>query len=413
MKRSLALIIPLALVACGKKSSSPAAGSGSGSGSGSAPPTAAAIDAGAAAGAAAATPGAAPRTKPAPLTKAVRAEYRKRLQAGRTLAKAAKWPEAIAELEAALVAIPGDDRALSELSFAAMSSGDADKARAAGRQAVLVATEPKIKAAALYNLGRVEEAKAPAKAAALYKESLALRPNKTVEKRLADLASRGGMTDAAPVCATAMPEAALCGCLHATVADMFEAGDDARCTIEATSVDGWKTVTYGTAPMGEDSVVVAAKVGTGWAVVASLAYVYNPGAFGINEEWTLDKVAEETLGGRTIVRFESTKQRSDSDMGIDEIESETTKNLVVCVRDPKGGAPSCPLDVDTDYTYERDRLGLAEEGELGDVADYQTKGLPIRSETKLSVKLGADGVAQVRVERGRADGAAVGDVKLW
>ena len=70
-----------------------------------------------------------------------------------------------------------DDRALAELSFAAMSAGEQDLARKAGRQAVLTATEPKIRAAALYNLGRVEEPGDPAKAAALYRASLALRPN--------------------------------------------------------------------------------------------------------------------------------------------------------------------------------------------------------------------------------------------
>ncbi|MEZ4403780.1 MAG: hypothetical protein R3B06_27395 [Kofleriaceae bacterium] len=406
MKRTLALVLPLALVACSKKSS-PATGGEVGS----AKPAPAEPGGGAAAvptPTPTPTPGA-PKAKPAPLTKAARAEYRKRLQAGRTLAKAAKWPEAIAELEAALVAIPGDDRALSELSFAAMSAGEADKARKAGHQAVLAATEPKIKAAALYNLGRVEEAKAPAKAAALYKESLALRPNATVEKRLADLATRGGATTVPPPCATPMPEAKLCGCLHATVADMFEPGDDARCTIAATSVDGWKTVTYGMSSIGEDGVVVVAKVGADWAVVATLAHIYNPGAFGISEDWTLDQVTEATVGGRGLVKFESTKLRTDSDMGVDEVEEETTKQLLVCVRDPKGGAPACPLDVATDYSYVRDRLGLAEDGDIDD----PTPGLPIKRQTTLAVTLTDAGVAQVRATRGRPDGATLGDVKLW
>lgn len=414
MNRTRALMFvlaPLAVVACGKKSSTPAAGSGSGS----APPAAVAPAAPATPAAPAKPvdpPPAAVKSKPTPLTKEARAEYRKRLQAGRTLAKAAKWPEAIAELEAALVAIPGDDRALAELSFAAMSAGDADKARKAGRQAVLAATEPKIKAAALYNLGRVEEAKAPDKAAALYKESLALRPNAIVSKRLADLSVRGSFAPQPPPCATPMPEAALCGCLVATVAEELD-GADGQCEVAATAVDGFKTVSYDTSGIGERNVMVAAKSAAGWSVVGVLAYVYNPGAFGISEEWSLDRVAEEKLGDRTIVRFESSKERHDSDMGVDEVETESSKDLMVCVRDPKGGAPTCPLDVTTEHTYVRDRLGLAEDGDLGDLSDLQTKGLPIRSETKLSVALGADGVAKVRVERGRPDGADVGDTKLW
>ena len=118
----------------------------------------------------------------------------------------------------------------------------------------------------------------------------------------------------------------------------------------------------------------------------------------------MDAAKQEPLGDRTIVRFESTHTRTDSDMGIDEIESVTSKYLMVCVRDPKTGAASCPLDVTTEATYERDRLGLDDE-ELADVKDLRTPGLPIRSETTPA------GVAQVRAVRGRPDG--IGDVKLW
>lgn len=405
MKRTLLSLALLAVIACGKKSSSPAAGSGS-----AAPPVAA-IDAGAADDAtakAAAKPAAKPAT---PVTRAARAEYKAKLSAGRKLAKAAKWPEAIAAFEAALVAIPGDERALSELSFAAMSAGDHAKARAAGRQAVLTTTDAKLKAAALYNLGRVEEqAAAPAKAAALYRESLALRPNKIVEQRLAGLGT--AITDApAPLaCATPMPADKLCDCLLATVAENFEPDDERSCSVDPTGVDGWQTVTFATSGMNESEVAVAAKVGTGWAVVGYLAAIYNPGMFGISEEWTLDAAKQEPLGDHTIVRFESTHTRTDSDMGIDEVESVTSKYLMVCVRDPKTGAPSCPLDVTTASTYERDRLGLDDE-ELADVKDLRTPGLPIRSETTLTVTLLPEGVAQVRAVRGRPDG--VGDVKLW
>ncbi len=404
MERTLVTLGLLTAIACSSKSSPPAAGSGSS-------PTPPVIDGGGVVAIDAAARAAADKPVPAPVSKASRVEYKAKLSVGRKLAKAAKWPEAIAAFEAALVAIPGDERALAELSFAAMSAGDHARARAAGRQAVLTTTDPKLKAAALYNLGRVEEqAAAPAKAAALYRESLALRPNKTVEERLAGLGAALAAAPATPVCATPMPEAKLCECLLATVAENFEPDADRPCELGPTAVDGWQTVTYATSSLNESSVALAARVGTSWAVVGHLASVYNPGAFGISEEWTLDSVKEEKLGDRTIVRIESTHSRTDSDMGIDEVEGETSKYLMVCVRDPKGGVPTCPLDVTTDYTYERDRLGLDDEA-LSDVADLRTKGLPIRSETRLTVTLGADGVAQVRAERGRS--SAVGDVKLW
>lgn len=422
------MVVALLAGACGKKSSEPAAG---GKDPGKPAPTAPAP---AAPTPAAPTP-AAPTAKadkankakkpaPAKITKEVRAAYKKHLQAGRTLAKATKWPEALKELEAALAAIPGDDRALAELSYAYMASGDHDKARKAGRAAVRAATEPKIKAAALYNLGRVEESSAPAKAADLYRQSLALRPNATVQKRLAELAGKLSDKPEPLACSKPMAEADVCGCLLKSAGaegggegegegEDEGMGGQPTCELEATDVAGFKLARYSLGDLGEEHVAVVGQGKAGWGVVASLAYIYNPGAFGISEDWTLGSVREEKLGDRTIVRIESSKSRQDSDMGIDEIENEDTKELLVCVRDPRGGLPTCPLDVTLEYSYLRDRAGLVEAGDLSDVSDIQTKGLPIKDETKVVVTLGADGIAKVRAERGRPAADVVGDKKLW
>ena len=72
---------------------------------------------------------------------------------------------------------------------------------------------------------------------------------------------------------------------------------------------------------------------------------------------------------------------------------------MVSGRDPKTGAASCPLDVTTEATYERDRLGLDDE-ELADVKALRTPGLPNRSETTLTVQLLPAGVAPARAGRG-------------
>lgn len=370
-------------------------------------PAVAVVDAGAVVDAAAA---AAP-AKRAAITREVRAEYKKRLAAGRKLAKAAKWPEAIAELQAALAAIPGDDRALAELSFAAMSAGDRDLARKAGRQAVLVSTEPNVKSAALYNLGRTEETEAPAAAAALYRTSLTLRPNATVEKRLADLVARGNYAPEPLPCAQPAAIDKVCACLNATAVDVDP--DVRQCDLAATAVDGFQLARFRTSELGEDRVLLVGKGNAGWAVVADVAYIYNPGAFGISEDWSLDSVAEEKLGTRTVVKVTSKKSRHDSDMGVDEEESEDSTDLVVCVRDPAGGLPTCPLSVRTDYVYDRDRMGLATDEEMADIADELSKDLPIHREVRVSVELKPDGVAAVRAVQGRPDPAALGDKKLW
>jgi tetratricopeptide (TPR) repeat protein len=281
MPRTSSSVVSLLLLltcACGAKKD-PGAGGGSATGTGVAPLDAAAaivvVDAGAAA-------------KPVPLSRETRAAYKQHLSAGRKAAKAAKWPEAIAALEAALVAIPGDDRALGELSWAAFSAGDFARARTSGKASVLGSTDPKIKAASLYNLGRVEEAdgKLPA-AALLYKQSLALRDNKTVKARLDALGKDAPLADEPMPCTTPMPEAELCACLNASTAENLDDPQDAACELAPAGADGFKLATYTVSSVREQQHALVAKQPDGWTVVALLAYVYNPGMMGINEDWSL------------------------------------------------------------------------------------------------------------------------------
>jgi hypothetical protein len=407
MPRTSSSVVSLLLLltcACGAKKD-PGAGGGSATGTGVAPLDDAAaivvVDAGAAA-------------KPVPLSRETRAAYKQHLSAGRKAAKAAKWPEAIAALEAALVAIPGDDRALGELSWAAFSAGDFARARTSGKASVLGSTDPKIKAASLYNLGRVEEAdgKRPA-AALLYKQSLALRDNKIVKDRLDALGNDAPLADEPLPCATPMPEAELCACLNAATAANLDDPDDAACELAAAGVDGFKVATYTVSSVREQQHALVAKQPGGWSVVASLAYFYNPGMMGISEEWSLGAPKEETIGGHQVVRFPSKKSRSDSDLGIDEVETEDTESLVVCVRGSGATPTTCPIDVIVSYTYVRDRLGISGDEEMTDVADLRTKGLPVRSGSTVSVELGADGVARIRAVTGRADPSQLGDKQLW
>src|SRR5215468_5662635 len=94
------------------------------------------------------------RTVTAP-TKAQLADYRKHIKKGWALQKQSKWAEAVPEFDKALVAIDGDQRALTELGYSAMNAGDFVKARKADEQAIQVASDKKTKAMALYNMGLV------------------------------------------------------------------------------------------------------------------------------------------------------------------------------------------------------------------------------------------------------------------
>lgn len=353
---------------------------------------------------------AAPAKPAAPtITKEQRAKYHAHLEQGRKHSKASAWAEAIEELEAALALVPGDDRALGELSWAAFSSGDHAKAREAALAASRGTTRPNIKAAALYNLGRAEEASGRlAEAKAAYTESIALRPNKVVAGRLAAL-GKSAPEQSPLACATPQSEAEVCTCLMKSVAD-----DEVppECTLAATRNENIKLATFATSGVGEQNVVVVARQSTGWAVVAELAYVYNPGMMGIHEELTIGEATARTLGTHTVVEIDAHKSRSDTDLGIDEIESEESDLLVVCVLGDATTPTKCPLQLVTHHVYERDRLGMAEEGD-GIDESLRTPGLPIREETRIAVEYTDDGTAKLRAAVGKVDADALGDRKLW
>ncbi|MCE9571712.1 MAG: tetratricopeptide repeat protein [Deltaproteobacteria bacterium] len=119
--------------------------------------------------------------------------YRVALQRGRALAQAGDWRRAIDAFEGAVAADPDDARARSELGWAALHAGDLTLAAQASEAASARATG-QVKAAALYNLGRVHEARGDrAAAAGAYRASLALRASKTVATRLAELEAGGAV----------------------------------------------------------------------------------------------------------------------------------------------------------------------------------------------------------------------------
>src|SRR4051812_33150108 len=134
------------------------------------------------------TKAAAPATAAKKITKAEQRRYRAALRAGRSKLKKKDAKGAVASFEAALVAVPDDARALSELGFAAFLAGDLVKARQATERSIAAAGDPKLRAASMYNLGRILEAQGKKDdAVEIYRRSLALRPNAIVRDRLVKL----------------------------------------------------------------------------------------------------------------------------------------------------------------------------------------------------------------------------------
>lgn len=116
--------------------------------------------------------------------------YHSAMSEGRRLEGKGDHAGAIEAFTKALAAHPDDAEALSELGWAAFQAHDLERAHTATEQAIAAAKDPKVKAGALYNLGRIAEEQGDKAAATdAYTKSLALRPNATVKARLAALAA--------------------------------------------------------------------------------------------------------------------------------------------------------------------------------------------------------------------------------
>jgi tetratricopeptide (TPR) repeat protein len=113
------------------------------------------------------------------------------LDKARVLEAQGKHAAAVAAYEAYLQTAPDDATASAELGFAALQAKDLAKAEAATRLAIAHAssdTDAKVRGAALYNLGMIQEAQNASKEAAVsYKESLASRPSRAARERLQKL----------------------------------------------------------------------------------------------------------------------------------------------------------------------------------------------------------------------------------
>ena len=113
------------------------------------------------------------------------------LRRGRALVASGRFAEAVKVLDAALRKAPDDPRVLNELGVALREVGDLVRAEAACRQAAK-AEPPKVRASALYNLGRVLERQGDTWAAiSAYQESLQLRHTRTVRERIIEIDPTG------------------------------------------------------------------------------------------------------------------------------------------------------------------------------------------------------------------------------
>jgi hypothetical protein len=118
---------------------------------------------------------------------------------GQRLARGGDHAAALSAFERALERAPDHPGALCEAGWQAFRLDDLDRAKDLLHRGARLSRMPNRRAACLYNLGRVYEARnEPAEAKSRYEESLRLRPNDIVADRLAALATGLGSADKEP-----------------------------------------------------------------------------------------------------------------------------------------------------------------------------------------------------------------------
>lgn len=357
-------------------------------------------------------------------------DYKQHLNAGRKLVKKRDYTGALASFDKALAIDPNDARALSEISWAAFLGKDLDRAEQAGRDSVRFSKDDKIKGASLYNLGRVAEERGQIdEAIRHYKDSLLVRENKIVRQRIAKLeespdAGKGAKIKISDCGLTHVPEAKSFQDVCPHVADELgipaanckgptdEDGSTWTVTHTLTPGDDIKTVSLATMYADSDFseyVYIGIETSEGWFAMQA-TWIYNPGAFGIYEELTaLDLNPRQLVaGGPTELLLEYKHDRSDSDMGIDEFESEHVDRVVAIGLD--GDKPVILADLLRAKSYQRDRMGMMEEDEVE--KDLQTEGLPIKNESGATVNFDGSGKVEVGAVKDQKSSHAAGAYSL-
>lgn len=345
------------------------------------------------------------KTKPEPLTpeqaSSLGKQYRNKLDQGRALTKAGKHGEGI-ELYREILAIePSNPTVLAELGWAALQANQLDVAQGATSQALTYSRKPEQQGMILYNLGRIAEARGQTNdAIAHYRESLVRRSNKTVQARLDGLLAAATTPPPTPptegigqIFAGISELDAVCKQLADEECDnLFTIEEDAcACDVYTGDEDeGWVLLELGESNAVDNYVwFPAIRTSSGWVVMDAIAWLYNPGAFGIWEEgdWGPQEWKDLLPGGDPEWVLTFTKNRSDTDMGLNEYETVSSTMTVICARE--GAQAWCTRPLVSSFSYERDvEFEVEDEVEqFGEALDHE--GLPIKESFSCALELGA------------------------
>ena len=353
------------------------------------------------------------------------------LKAGRAFGKDKKWKEAVVEIEKAAAADPTSARIWSELGWAAFQVGDLDRASVANEKSVAATDNDQLKAASLYNLGRIAEKKRePEKAREFYAQSVALRPNATVQRRLASMTP--GKADVAPslACDKLATRKELCDCLGGELAfdptdqsewEDADAGpddiDDNGPTVPivckpvgaTTGIEIWQVTPDGDteAMHGYFAIAVAGDKVHSIAMLRNniglMRRAYN--------EFTLDAVKKLKVGETEYVRIVAKTLDFEESFGEDQTWKAT--EVTICPLPTKPGT-GCALQIDQSWSVEWAPTWEDSEEKLAEMK--QEYGDDLKRVRKLDLTIAADGTATVRLTKGtfnEYERDVTGTYKLW
>ncbi|HEU4537637.1 MAG TPA: tetratricopeptide repeat protein, partial [Polyangiaceae bacterium] len=296
-----------------------------------------------------------------------RRAYLEALKAARAAHQQGDPAAALAGFDRALEVYPDDPRALSEKGWVEFLGGALDAAERDTRKALGRSVDVELLGSGYYNLGRIQEGRGNKDAAlASYLSSLKVRPNETVKKRALELdpaaVGRGPVTPRllagpfktlAAFCDAAKKEPSGPGMkVHCDprgrslgeLEGSAEAKGPAPAPFKAVRLFASNpgTIDGGPSELGLVEYHLAFETAEGWYVLRAALRLYNPGAFGIFEQATIKAFEWRDLvpggPGEFVARFEAS--RGDSDMGLNEFQSDDSELLVACGVGASG-RPSC------------------------------------------------------------------------
>ena len=289
---------------------------------------------------------------------------------------------ALKSYQAALSSRPNDPVALVEAGWAAFKANDFDAARKLTTQGIAAAKEPDKKAAALYNLGRIQEqAGQKSDAQDSYRQSLQLRPNKIVDARLRALAggTSGSTTGNTASIAPTGPYASLdafCKTLKAGQRCYLATSDEDNAPVSAKGVKTPYVAVKGFSTGSADSkrLNIGVQLASGW-------FGFSSPNESLGSIATKELVIREVVPGTPLV-FSRTIQSwaaGNDDSGDGRLTERCTEFLQICGLNA-AKSPSCiaPLAVAGGTCAQDDRLATKWDWRL----DETTSGSTLHLKTK-------------------------------